>query len=59
MGEAINLVNGFKVDKVIFNLGEYNYLELEFIKELEKKTGYQKYEQRSYDNLNHLYKNKK
>ena len=38
MGEAINLVNGFKVDKVIFNLGEYNYLELEFIKELEKKN---------------------
>ncbi len=29
------------------------------IKELEKKTGYQKYEQRSYDNLNHLYANKK
>ena len=38
MGEAINLVNGFKVDKVIFNLGEYNYLELEFIKELKKKN---------------------
>ena len=38
MGESINLVNGFKVDKVIFNLGEYNYLELEFIKELEKKN---------------------
>ena len=29
------------------------------IKELEKKTGYQKYEQRSYDNLNNLYANKK
>ena len=29
------------------------------IKELENKTGYQKYEQRSYDNLNHLYANKK
>ena len=38
MGEAINLVNGFKVDKVIFNLGEYNYLELEFIKKLKKKN---------------------
>ncbi len=29
------------------------------IKELEKKTGYQKYDQRSYDNLNNLYANKK
>ena len=29
------------------------------IKQLEKKTGYQKYEQRSYDNLNNLYANKK
>lgn len=38
MGEAINLVNGFRIDKVIFNLGEYNYLELEFIKELKRKN---------------------
>lgn len=38
MGEAVNLVNNFKVDKVIFNLGEYNYLELEFIKKLKKKN---------------------
>ena len=29
------------------------------IKELEKKTGYQKYDQRSYNNLNNLYANKK
>lgn len=29
------------------------------VKHLEKKTGYQKYEQRSYDNLNNLYANRK
>lgn len=29
MGEAINLVNNFKVEKVIFNCGEYNALEKE------------------------------
>jgi hypothetical protein len=27
MGEAINLVDNFKVEKVIFNCGEYNDLE--------------------------------
>ena len=32
MGEAINLVNHFKEEKVIFNCGEYNDLEKEFIK---------------------------
>ena len=37
MGEAINLVNSFKVDKVIFNCGEYNDLEKELIKVLDKK----------------------
>ena len=37
MGEAINLVNNFKVEKVIFNCGEYNYLEQELIKVLDKK----------------------
>ena len=37
MGEAINLVNNFKVEKVIFNCGEYNDLEKELIKVLEKK----------------------
>ena len=37
MGEAINLVENFKVEKVIFNCGEYNGLEKELIKMLEKK----------------------
>ena len=37
MGEAINLVNNFKVEKVIFNYGEYNDLEKELIKVLDKK----------------------
>ena len=37
MGEAINLINNFKVDKVIFNCGEYNDLEQELIKILDKK----------------------
>ena len=32
MGEAINLVNNFKVDNVIFNCGPYNNLEKELIK---------------------------
>ena len=34
MGEAINLVNNFKVKKVIFNCGPYNDLEKELIKKL-------------------------
>ncbi len=37
MGEAINLVNNFKVDKVIFNCGEFNQLEQDLIKVLDKK----------------------
>ena len=37
MGEAINLVNNFKVKKVIFNCGEFNDLEKELIKVLDKK----------------------
>ena len=37
MGEAITLVNNFKVDKVIFNCGELNNLEKELIKVLDKK----------------------
>ncbi len=37
MGEAINLVNNFKVDKVVFNCGEINDLETELIKVLDKK----------------------
>ena len=38
MGEAINLVENFKVDKVIFNCGEYNDLEKELIRVLDKKN---------------------
>ena len=37
MGEAINLVNNFKVEKVIFNCGPYNDLEQELIRVLDKK----------------------
>ena len=37
MGEAINLVNNFKVEKVIFNCGEFNELEKDLIKVLDKK----------------------
>ena len=38
MGEAINLVNNFKVEKVIFNCGTYNYLEKDVIKVLNNKN---------------------
>ena len=38
MGEAINLVNNFKVKEVIFNCGEYNELEMELIKLLDEKN---------------------
>ena len=37
MGEAINLINNFKVEKVIFNCGEFNELEQELIQVLDKK----------------------
>ena len=37
MGESINLIENFKVEKVIFNCGPYNDLEKELIKDLEKK----------------------
>ena len=37
MGEAINLVENFKVEKVIFNCGTYNDLEKKLIKVLDKK----------------------
>ena len=37
MGEAVNLVNNFKVEEVIFNCGEYNDLEKDLIKVLDKK----------------------
>lgn len=36
-GEAINLVENFKVEKVIFNCGEFNELEQELIEVLDKK----------------------
>lgn len=37
MGEAVNLVENFKVEKVIFNCGEFNELEQDLIKVLDKK----------------------
>ena len=37
MGEAINLVNNFKVEKVIFNCGIFNDLEKELMEVLDKK----------------------
>ncbi|NLL45002.1 MAG: DNA internalization-related competence protein ComEC/Rec2 [Mollicutes bacterium] len=37
MGEAINIVNNFKIENVIFNCGPYNDLEKELIKVLNKK----------------------
>ena len=37
MGEAINLVENFKVEKVIFNCGEFNELEQDLINVLVKK----------------------
>ena len=38
MGDAINIIENFKVDKVIFNCGEFNGLEKELIKALDKKN---------------------
>lgn len=38
MGGAINLVENFKVENVVFNIGEYNKLEQELIKVLNKKN---------------------
>lgn len=38
MGEASDLIKHFTVKQVVFNQGEYNQLEKEFIKELEKKN---------------------
>ena len=37
MGESINLIENFKIEKVIFNCGEFNDLEQELIKVLDKK----------------------
>ena len=36
MGEAINLINNYQIDNVIFNCGEYNNLENELIELLNK-----------------------
>jgi len=38
MGETINLVNNFKVEKVIFNCSEFNELEQDLINVLKKKN---------------------
>lgn len=38
IGGAITLVNNFKVEKVIFNIGEYNDLEKKLIRVLENKN---------------------
>lgn len=41
MGEALNLINNFKIDNVVFNIGKYNSLEKSLIKVLrEKKIKY-------------------
>ena len=37
MSEVINLVDKFKVEKVIFNCGEFNELGTDLIKFLDKK----------------------
>ncbi len=36
VGDVINLVNNFKVGNMVFNCGEFNDLERELIKVLEK-----------------------
>ena len=38
MGEAIKLVNNFKVDNVVFNIGDINSIESSIISVLEKKN---------------------
>ena len=38
IGDAVSLVNNFKVKKVIFNCGKFNDLEKELIKVLDKKN---------------------
>ena len=38
IGDAINVIENFKVDKVIFNCGKFNDLEKELIKVLDKKN---------------------
>ena len=61
MGESINLVNNFKVNKVIFNNDEYNDLELELIKVLKEKKipYYQDMKELSIDSNNLYFLNNK
>ena len=42
MGEAINLIENIKVEKIIFNSGKSNYLEKELIKVLNRKKFFRK-----------------
>ena len=51
MGETINLVENFKVEKVIFNCGVFNDLEQELIKELDNNKLYF-LQTKEYDNEN-------
>lgn len=61
MGEAINLVNNFKVEKIIFNNNEFNDLELELIQVLENKNipYYQNIKELNIDNNNLYFLNNK
>ena len=61
MGESINLVNDFRVDKVIFNCDSYNELEQKLIKELNKKkiSYYSCVKQSKIDNTNFIFLNTK
>ena len=56
LGDALYLVNEFKVEKVIFNIGEFNESELELIKVLKQKniSYYQNIEELNIDS-NKLY----
>ena len=38
MGEAINLIDNFNIENVIFNIGTYNELEEDLIKILKEKN---------------------
>lgn len=56
MGEAINLVENDKVEKVILNYGEFSDLEQELIKVLdEKKIPYYSYIKELNIDYNKLY----
>ena len=60
-GMAINLIKNFKVNKVIFNKGEYNDLELEIIDALKKKRVpyYQNVDELKINNTKLLFLNNK